>query len=101
MKKLWSVLIATCLLLCLLASCGGQTTLDKLHTIKKGWTMEQVIDLLGKPDRYGERSVVAEIFYTVDKNTEATIAFWSSGIEITVYNSETGERAVILEGPIA
>ncbi len=75
--------------------------LEMLRKIEKDWTIQQVINLLGKPDRYGERSVVAEVFYTVDKNTEATIAFWSSGIEITVYNSETGERAVILEGPMA
>ena len=75
--------------------------LDKLSKIEKDWSPQQVTDLLGAPDRYGELSVVAEVFYTVDENTEAKISFWDSGIKITVYNSETGERAVILEGPIA
>ena len=51
------------------------TMLDKLHQIKSDWTEEQVFALLGMPDRYGERSVVAEVFYTVSPATEAVIAF--------------------------
>ena len=70
--------------------------LDMLRKIEKDWSMQQVIDLLGTPDRYGERSVVAEVFYAVDENTEATIAFWSEGIEITLRNVETGETMTLL-----
>lgn len=70
--------------------------LDKLRQIKPDWTEQQVYDLLGTPDRFGERSVVAEVFYTVNPTTEAVIAFWSDGIQITVINSETGEKTTIL-----
>lgn len=74
---------------------GGR--LDKLHAIEKDWTSDQVYTLLGMPDRYGERSVVAEVFYTVDPTTEAVIAFWDEGIQIELYNSETGERTPLLD----
>lgn len=73
------------------------TMLDKLRQIKSDWTEQQVYDLLGMPDRYGERSVVYEVFYTVSPATQAVIAFWSEGIEIVVFNSETGERTIILD----
>lgn len=70
--------------------------LEQLCQIRSNWTEQQVTDLLGAPDRYGERSVVAEVFYTVDENTEATIAFWSEGIEITLHNMTTGEKTTLL-----
>lgn len=70
--------------------------LDKLRQIEPNWTKQQVYDLLGMPDRFGERSVVAEVFYTVNPTTEAVIAFWSEGIQITVINSETGEKTTML-----
>lgn len=70
--------------------------LDMLREIEKDWSMQQVTDLLGAPDRYGERSVVAEVFYTVDEDTEAAIAFWSEGIEITLRNAVTGKSASLL-----
>lgn len=72
------------------------TMLNKLRQIKSDWTEQQVYALLGEPDKYGERSVVYDAFYTVNPTTEATISFWSEGIEIIVFNSETGERTTIL-----
>ncbi len=75
--------------------------LEMLRKIEKNWTIQQVIDLLGKPGRYGERSVVAEVFYTVDKIIETTITFWSSGLEITLNNMTTGEPPCYLRGRTA
>lgn len=75
----------------------GKDMMDKLHQIKSDWEEQQVFDLLGMPDRYGERSVVAEVFYTVDSTREATIAFWRKGVQITVTNLETGETTTVLE----
>ena len=71
--------------------------LKKLHKIKSDWTEQQVWNLLGEPDRLGERNVVAEIFYTIPPASEAAIAFWDEGIEITVTNLETGKKTVILD----
>ena len=70
---------------------AGERIMDKLLEIEEDWTPQQVFGLLGEPDRYGERSVVAEVFYTVDDKTEAAIAFWSDGIEITLQNIASGE----------
>ncbi len=74
----------------------GKGMMEKLYQIKSDWKEQQVFELLGMPDRYGERSVVAEVFYTVDSTREATIAFWREGVQITVTNLETGETATVL-----
>ena len=38
--------------------------LEQLCQIRSDWTEQQVYDLLGKPDRDGEASVVAEAYYS-------------------------------------
>ena len=73
----------------------------RLRQIQSNWTEQQVFDLLGEPDRTGEASVVAQVFYSVGTKSEAIISFWSEGIEIIIYNSESRERTVLLERPIA
>ena len=78
------------------ASAEEKAMLKKLRRIRSDWTEQQVRDLLGTPDRFGEMNVVGEVFYMISPTKEATIAFWSEGIEITVTDAETGEKAVIL-----
>lgn len=78
------------------ASSEEKAMLKKLRRIRSDWTEQQVRDLLGTPDRFGKLNVVGEVFYTISPTKEATIAFWSEGIEITVTDAETGEKAVIL-----
>lgn len=103
MKKILAFTMVLIIVALSLASCTNshstekEIMLDKLHQIKSDWTQQQVQDLLGEPDRLGERSVVAEIFYTIPPASEAAIAFWNEGIQITVTNFETGEKAVILD----
>lgn len=105
-NRLLALVVVLAVFLCLLTSCGASTQeedpfVQKLRTIEADWTEQQVYDLLGEPDRYGERSVVAEVFYDVDDATVATIQFWSEGIDIILYNQESGERTVILESSYA
>ncbi len=107
MKKLLAAAVVFTLAMCMLASCAAPSVspeekamMKKLRQIKSDWTEQQVRELLGEPDRFGERSVVAEIFYTVSPTKEAAIAFWSEGIEITVTDSETGEKTGVLNVPI-
>ncbi len=116
-RKKWASVCAVILMAVILTSCAphsapdtdtstasavGTVTeqsgdiLDKLRQIRSDWTQQQVFDLLGQPDRYGARNVVAEIFYTVDETKEAVIAFWSDGIKITVNDPATGEYTTIL-----
>lgn len=71
--------------------------LDKLCQIEKDWTQEQVFALVGEPDRYGERSVVAEVFYTISPETEACIAFWSDGLRMHLIHHKTRETTILLE----
>ena len=103
MKKLLALTLVLAVIMIGFVSCAssqsteGEKMLKKLHKIKSDWTDEQVIDLLGEPDRYGELSVVYELFYRIDPMTEATIAFWSQGIKITVTDCGTGEETVILD----
>ena len=103
MKKLLALTLVLAVIMIGFASCAssqsteGEKMLKKLHKIKSDWTEQQVRDLLGEPDRLGERNVVAEIFYTIPPASEAAIAFWDEGIEITVTNLETGEKTVILD----
>ena len=103
MKKLLALTLVLAVIMIGFASCAsfqsmeGEKMLKKLHKIKSDWTDQQVLDLLGEPDRLGERSVVREIFYTIPPASEAAIAFWDEGIEITVTNHETGEKTVILD----
>ena len=102
MKKILAFTIALTLMMITLVACTSSRSteekmLDKLHQIKSDWTQQQVRDLLGTPDRLGEMNVVAEIFYTIPPASEAAIAFWDEGIEITVTNLETGEKTVILD----
>ena len=113
MKKILLSGIVLILAVCMLAACAAPLTSDaggsaagaasasaeekamlkKLRRIRSDWTEQQVRDLLGTPDRFGELNVV---FYMISPTKEATIAFWSEGIEITVTDAETGEKAVIL-----
>ena len=102
MKKILAFTMALIIGVFGLAACANshsteEDMLDKLHQIKSDWTEQQVRDLLGEPDRFGERSVIYELFYTISPTSEATIAFWDSGIQITVTNHETGEKTVILD----
>ena len=102
MKKLLALTLVLAVIMMVFASCASSRSteekmLDKLHQIKSDWTEQQVRDLLGEPDRFGERSVVYELFYTISPTSEAAIAFWDEGIEITVTNLETGEETVILD----
>lgn len=103
MKKILAFTMVLIIVALSLASCTNshsteeEKMLDKLHQIKSDWTQQQVRDLLGEPDRLGEMNVVAEIFYTIPPASEAAIAFWNEGIEITVTNLETGEKTVILD----
>lgn len=103
MKKILAFTIALTLMMITLVACANSHSteekkmIDKLHQIKSDWTQQQVRDLLGEPDRLGELNVVAEIFYTIPPASEAAIAFWDEGIEITVTNLETGEKTVILD----
>mgnify|MGYP004495164025 CR=1 FL=1 len=102
MKKILAFTIALTLMMITLVACTSSRSteekmLDKLHQIKSDWTEQQVRDLLGEPDRFGERSVIYELFYTISPTSEATIAFWNAGIKITVTNLETGEKTVILD----
>ena len=103
MKKILAFTIVLALIMIGFVSCTnsqsteGEKMLKKLHQIKSDWTEQQVRDLLGEPDRCGERSVVYELFYRIDPMTEATIAFWNEGIQITVTDFETGEKTVILD----
>lgn len=101
MKKFWTVMIALCLLLCLLASCGDQTTLEKLHTIKKGWSPQQVAELLGQSGRdLGFSSCIA-LEYTIDDTMTATVYYLGEHLDecfmIRLKNTETGESTTILE----
>ena len=102
MKKLLALTLVLAVIMIGFASCASSRSteekmLDKLHQIKSDWTEQQVRDLLGEPDRFGERSVIYEMFYTISPTSEATIAFWNAGIKITVTNLETGEETVILD----
>lgn len=104
MKKLLVSVIVLTLALCMLAACADSSVapeekvmMKKLRQIKSDWTEQQVRELLGEPDRFGERSVVYEIFYTVSPTKEADIAFWNESIEITITDSETREKTVILK----
>lgn len=103
MKKILALTMVLILVVFNLAACLNshsteeEKMLDKLHQIKSDWTEQQVRDLLGEPDRFGERSVIYELFYTISPTSEATIAFWNAGIKITVTNLETGEETVILD----
>ena len=103
MKKILAFTMVLIIVALSLASCTNshsteeEKMLDKLHQIKSDWTEQQVRDLLGEPDRFGERSVIYEMFYTISPTSEATIAFWNAGIKITVTNLETGEKTVILD----
>ena len=103
MKKLLALTLVLAVIMIGFASCAsfqfmeGEKMLKKLHKIKSDWTEQQVRDLLGEPDRFGERSVVYELFYTIPPASEAAIAFWNEGIQITVTNLETGEKTVILD----
>lgn len=77
------------------------TMLDKLYQIKKGWTEEQVCELLGEPNRQGGMSVVVDVYYTVDSTTEAAVYYWvgEQGLIVTkvdLINSESGEHTAIL-----
>ena len=116
MKKILLSGIVLILAVCMLAACAAPLTSDaggsaagaasasaeekamlkKLRRIRSDWTEQQVRDVLGTPDRFGELNVVGEVFYMISPTKEATIAFWSEGIEITVTDAETGEKAVIL-----
>ncbi len=69
--------------------------LEKLRTIEPDWTEEDVYILLGPPDRYGTRSVVAEVMYAVDDTTEAVVAFWSEGTQVYLINTVTRETAAL------
>ncbi len=75
--------------------------LEKLHTIKKGWTMEQVEDLLGAPNRdLGFSSFIA-LEYTIDDTTIAIIDYRGEHLNevnrIQLQNIETNEYTTILE----
>ena len=103
MKKFLALTLVLAVIMIGFASCAssqsteGEKMLKKLHKIKSDWTEQQVWNLLGEPDRLGERNVVSEIFYTIPPASEAAIAVWDEGIEITVTNLETGEKTVILD----
>lgn len=103
MKKLLALTLVLAVIMISFVSCAssqsteGEKMLRKLHKIKSDWTDEQVIDLLGEPDRRGELSVVYELFYRIDPMTEATISFWNEGIKITVTDCGTGEETIILD----
>ncbi len=75
----------------------GTDILAKLEQIELDWTHQQVYALLGEPDRYGERSVVSEVIYTVDDTTEAVIAFWSEGTDVSLMDKATRQTRALRE----
>ena len=103
MKRLVSFLV---MLMFVLTSCGRSSgdwsVKDKLNQIEKGWTEEQVCDLLGQPDRHGETSSVIDVYYRVDSTTEAAVYYWIEQAQQTVLrviliDNDTGETTVITE----
>ncbi len=101
MKRLLLIIASVCFLLCLFASCGSQTTLEKLHTVKKGWSPQQVAELLGQSGRdLGFSSCIA-LEYTIDDTTTATVFYRGEHLDecfmIHLKNTETGEYTTILE----
>jgi len=72
-----------------------ESMLDKLHQIKKGWTSEQVRELLGNPDEAGGSGIYREIYYLNAKET-ATIMYSDGVWSITIRNTETSETTTIL-----
>ena len=69
--------------------------LNKLYQIEKGWTLEQVRELMGKPDYEAGSGICSLVYYMNDKETAYAMGdftVWSVIIE----NEETGERTEIL-----
>ncbi len=101
MKKFLFVVAAVCLLMCLLASCGSQTTLEKLHTVEKGWTREQVEGLLGEPERELGFSSCLAFEYAIDDTTTAIVYYDGNHLDecfrIQLKNTETDEYTEILK----
>lgn len=102
MKKIVIAFISVLLAACLLVSCDEeQTMLDKLNKIEKGWTMEQVEDLLGEPDRELGLSSCIALEYTIDNATTAIVYYGGDHLDecfrIQLKNTETGEYTEILE----
>lgn len=101
MKRFLLIIAAVCLILCLLASCGSQTTLEKLHTIKKGWSPQQVAELLEQSGQdLGFSSCIA-LEYTIDETTTAIVYYNGERLDecfmIHLKDAETGEHTTILE----
>ena len=73
--------------------------LEKLYQIKKGWTEEQVKELLGEQDETdGYASIGWAMIYNVSDTEKVIITFFgASEVSSTViYYTETGERVTIL-----
>lgn len=102
MRKCALALVSVFLVVCLLASCGEQTVQDKLKTIEKGWTMQQVVDLLGEPsDELSEMSSCIVLKYAVDETTTATLYFGGENMDecfrIVLRNRENGGHTTVME----
>ena len=102
MKKIVIAFISVLLAACLLVSCDeGQTMSDKLNKIEKGWTMEQVEDLLGKPERELGFSSCLAFEYTIDNSATAIVYYGGDHLDecfrIQLKNAETGEYTELLE----
>ena len=100
MKRLLIVTMVG-LILCSLASCGRQTNLEKLHTVKKGWSPQQVAELLGQDGQdLGFSSCIA-LEYTINDSTTAIVYYNGEHLDecfmIHLKNVETGERTNVLE----
>ena len=74
-----------------------QTVIDKLYQIESDWTEQQVHDLLGPPDEYGQASVVVQDYYNISETKRATISYWGEGVQVEIYDFEAKENIVILE----
>ena len=72
--------------------------LDKLHQIKVGWTIDQIEELVGKPDETIDASIAPRIIYYINDTEKAFIDFFGNKVaSIKIENTETGETTTILE----